>query len=257
MLSKRLIGTVTIKDGWAVQSFGYRKYLPLGKAECVVENLCRWGADEILVQVIDRHLNGNQPDLALLQRLANIGLGTPLIYGGGIRTVADGIRVIQTGADRIVLDAVLHDDLSVVSQLAQQLGNQALIASLPLSFSDGKLHWLDYRSGISKTVDSDVTTLLADSGCSEIMATDWKNEGFPESFDMNLVNKSESLPLPLIAFGGVSSIEQLRVLFKKPQVSAVAIGNFLNYREHSIQRFKEDLNELPIRRPTYDSRPLE
>ena len=46
MIPKRLIGVVIVKDGWAVQSFGYRRWLPLGRPEVLVENLDRWGADE-------------------------------------------------------------------------------------------------------------------------------------------------------------------------------------------------------------------
>ena len=102
MLKKRLVGVVTIKDGWAIQSMGYKRYLPLGKPECLVENLDRWGADEILVQVIDRSVNGQHPDFDLLERVARLGLETPLIYCGGIRTDEDGVRAIQAGADRLV-----------------------------------------------------------------------------------------------------------------------------------------------------------
>ena len=49
MLNKRLIGIVTVRQGWAVQSFCYNRYLPLGRPEFIVENLDRWGADEILI----------------------------------------------------------------------------------------------------------------------------------------------------------------------------------------------------------------
>ena len=54
MVKKRLVGVITVKDGWAVQSFGYERYLPLGRPEVIAENLDRWGADEILLQCIDR-----------------------------------------------------------------------------------------------------------------------------------------------------------------------------------------------------------
>ncbi|MFN8967222.1 MAG: HisA/HisF-related TIM barrel protein, partial [Pseudanabaena sp.] len=109
MLKKRLIGVVTIKDGWAVQSFGYQRYLPLGKPECLIKNLDRWGADEILVQVIDRSRQKIAPDFSLLERIGKLGLSTPLIYGGGIRNVDDGVKAIHYGADRLVVDALLHD----------------------------------------------------------------------------------------------------------------------------------------------------
>ena len=119
MLKKRLVGVVTVKNGWAVQSFGYRRYLPLGKPECLVENLDRWGADEILVQVIDRSTTGVGPDFELLERLGELGLETPLIYAGGIRSISDGIKLVQSGADRIVVDTLLHQDLLSVIGLSE------------------------------------------------------------------------------------------------------------------------------------------
>ena len=52
MLKKRIIGVVTVVDNIAVQSFGYQKYLPLGDPAILIENLDKWGADEIHLQVI-------------------------------------------------------------------------------------------------------------------------------------------------------------------------------------------------------------
>ena len=69
MLHKRLVGVVTVKGGWAVQSFGYKSYLPLGRPEVLVENLDRWGADEILVHVIDRSVKKLGPDFNLIEKL--------------------------------------------------------------------------------------------------------------------------------------------------------------------------------------------
>ena len=160
MLKKRLIGVVTVKDGWAVQSFGYRRYLPLGKPECLVNNLNRWGADEILVQAIDRSTSCKGPDFELLERLGKLGLETPLIYAGGIRTVEEGLRSIELGADRIAVDTLLHVDPDVIRGLAERLGAQALIASLPLSRSQGRLSWLDYRNGSSKPLTPEVLALI-------------------------------------------------------------------------------------------------
>ena len=75
MLKKRLIGIVLVKDGWAVQSFGYRRCLPLGKPECLVENLDRWGADEIFVLNIDRSTDNIGPDFELLKKTWQAWIG--------------------------------------------------------------------------------------------------------------------------------------------------------------------------------------
>ena len=56
MLKKRIIGSIAVLNGWAVQSISYNRYLPLGRPEVIAQNLDRWGADEILIQCIDRSI---------------------------------------------------------------------------------------------------------------------------------------------------------------------------------------------------------
>jgi len=254
MLKKRLIGVVTIKDGRAVQSIGYRRYLPLGKPECLVENLDRWGADEILVQVIDRSLSGRGPDFDLLERIARLGLETPLIYGGGVRSVEEGVRAIQMGADRLVLDAVLNDDPVTVQQLSKRLGAQAIIAAMPLSLNGNRIEWLNYRKKSSTEISERYLGLIESGAVSEVLLIDWKHEGSEVGFEQDLV---KSLPLtgtPLIVFGGISTPGQMAELLRIEKVAAVAVGNFLSYREHAIQKFKEALATMPLRDPVYESR---
>lgn len=253
MLKKRLIGVVTVKGGWAVQSFGYRRYMPLGKPECLVENLDRWGADEILVQAIDRSAAGLGPDFKLLERLGALGLETPLIYAGGIRSVEDGGRLIQSGADRIVVDALLREDLSAVRGLSERLGAQALIASLPLSWQENALAWFDYHSQLSRPISDEVLEMIQSGVVSEILISDWRHEGQPGEFEQKLVEEFPLKGAPIIAFGGISEHEQMRELLQSPAVVAVAVGNFLSYREHAIQNFKEALAGMPLRLATYES----
>lgn len=251
MLKKRLIGVVTIKNGWAVQSFGYRRYLPLGKPERLVENLDRWGADEILVQVIDRSLANCGPDYELLEKLACLGLGTPLIYGGGIRTVEEGVRVIQSGADRLTVDALLHDDLSVVIGLSDRLGAQAVIASMPMAIGVQGPEWLNYRCKTTVSIGEALAEIIEQGVASEVLLTDWRHEGAQHGFDDTLINLFPYKKLPLIVFGGISSAEQMQGLLARPNVAAVAVGNFLSYREHAIQQFKTALASAALRPSTY------
>lgn len=253
MLKKRLVGVVTVKNGWAVQSFGYCRYLPLGKPECLVENLDRWGADEILVQVIDRSMTGVGPDFELLERLGELGLKTPLIYAGGIRSVSDGVKLVQMGADRIIVDALLHEDLLSVKGLSERLGAQALIASLPLSWHANSLTWFDYMSKTSTPISDEVLGLIQSGVISEVMISDWVHEGMPGGFEQKLVEEFPLQGASVIAFGGISKPEQVRALLQCSGVTAVAIGNFLSYREHAIQEYKKALTSMPLRLATYES----
>jgi cyclase len=253
MLKKRLVGVVTIKDGWAVQSIGYKRHLPLGKPEHLIENLDRWGADEILLQVIDRSINKQSPDFSLLERVACLGLETPLIYSGGVHTVEDGVRVIQTGADRLVVDAALRDDLATVSGLSERLGAQAIIAGLPLSWRGNAFEWLDYQCGTSSAIPSAILALAEAGIVSEILIIDWKHEGYKNAFEPRLIKNFPLSNVPLIAFGGISESSQIAKLLQMEHVSAVAVGNSLSYREHAIQKLKEDLVEMPLRSSIYES----
>ena len=248
MLRKRVAGVITVKDGWAVQSIGYKRYLPLGRPEILAENLDRWGADEIIIQCIDRTRRGQGPDFGLLERVSRKGLSTPLIYGGGIRNADDAVAVVKAGADRVCIDALLHDAPRNVDAIATRLGAQAVIAALPLlRGAEGQLSWLDYRTKTSRPFVGPLIDLLRSGGVSEALVIDWQHEGQVAGFDAELLIRFPVDGMPLIAFGGLSEPAQLRRVLQLPKVSAIAVGNFLNYREHAIHAFKVHLGGLPIR----------
>jgi len=255
VIRKRVIGVVTVKEGWAVQSFGYHRYLPLGKPEVLVENFDRWGADEILLQCIDRSRAAAGPDLALLERVSRKGLATPLIYAGGISDAADAVAAVKSGADRVCVDALLHDAPRTLGELAAPLGAQAIIASLPMSLQSGAPLWIDYRSGRQGPLCSAVIDAFEAGLVSEALVIDWRHEGSSAAFDMNLLTMFPIPHAPLIAFGGLSEPAQLRTVLQHQRAGAAAVGNFLNYREHSIAHFKSQLAGLPVRPGSAESAP--
>lgn len=253
MLKKRLIGVVTVRHGWAVQSFGFRRYLPLGRVECLVENLDRWGADEILVQAIDRSLGDRGPDVELLERLGRLGLETPLIYGGGISTVDHAVRVIQLGADRVVLDQALHRVPDEVRRMSARLGAQALIAAVPICFTvepPGVLRH-DYPSQKCLPFGDEVPALIADRVVSELMLIDWQNEGDVTGFDPGQLADLPCPKVPIILFGGFSDPRTTGRFLDHPAVAAVAVGNLFAYREHAYQAYKSAVASDMLRPPVH------
>lgn len=248
MLKKRLVAVITVSDGWAVQSFGYRRHLPLGRPECLAENLDRWGADEILVLSIDRTRRGLGPDLDLVRRLGGLGLSTPLAYGGGLRSVADAGAIIQAGAERVCLDALLRNT-AVVRGISSLVGAQAVIGAMPLSSGQGGLELLDHTSGRSRPLVHGDVSLFEERVISEALIIDWRHEGHAASFDMALVQDFPAVGVPLIVFGGISEARQLERLFEIDRVAAAAIGNFLAYREHAVQALKRRTGGERVRPP--------
>lgn len=247
MLRKRLLGAVVVRQGWAVQSFGYRRWLPLGTPECLVENLDRWGADGIVVLAIDRGDQG--PNLELIERLGALGLSTPLTYGGGLSTEEHARAAVRAGAERLVLDAVLSHNPQAVVAMASAVGVQALVAALPmLQNATGEVLHLQHRTGAQGAMAAPIRELIAAEQVSEVLVIDAAGEGGCQGFNPALLAAVEArTALPLLAFGGLARAEQIRPLLCRPQLAGVVVGNALNYREHSIGHLKATIPDQPLR----------
>lgn len=247
MLRKRLLGAVVVRDGWAVQSFGYQRWLPLGKPECIVENLDRWGADGIVVLSIDRLDQG--PDLELIGRLGDLGLSTPLTYGGGLATEDHARSAVMEGAERLVLDSVLWKYPQVVDRMASAVGVQALVAALPMvSGPDGKPQHFQHRTGTQLSLTDSIRDMIRDERVSEVLVIDVEGEGYGQGFNLALLEAIQPLTnLPLLTFGGLSRADQIRTLLSRTQIAGVAVGNALNYREHTVGHLKATLTDQPLR----------
>ncbi len=253
VLKKRLVGVITVRDGWGVQSFGYSRYLPLGHPERLAENLDRWGVDEIVVLAIDRARRGQGPDLDLVKRLGALGLSTPLAYGGGIRSAEDAGAVIQSGADRLCVDSVLHADPTAVRHMAALVGSQAVIGVLPMSITGSNDCYLNHLTREQAPLSPATRALFEERVISESLLVDWRREGQACGFDEQLVRRFPFTETPLIAFGGISEPSQMARLLEMPGVAAVAVGNFLAYREHAVQALKRELRQCPIRPAFFSS----
>ncbi|MFM1990495.1 MAG: Imidazole glycerol phosphate synthase subunit HisF [Pseudomonadota bacterium] len=239
MLRKRLIGVVTVRGGIAVQSFGYRRHLPMGRPEVVAENLDRWGADEILISCIDRTRAGLGPDFDLIGRVAGMGLSTPLIYAGGVRHAEDAVRAARLGADRVMADALLLDRPDELESASRALGVQALIGHVPVRVHHDGLLALDYRSGRETPLDDALRARASLDSVSELMLTDWTNEGRTGGFDESIPALCRSATHPLILLGGLSDPLAIRRMLSLERVVAVGVGNTLSYREHAIQHLRQ------------------
>ena len=129
---KRLIAAIIIKDGIAVQSFGYKHYKPLGDTIALAQNYSRWGSDELFVLDISATRENHEPRLDLIAHISEVTAGTPLIYGGGLRDVEQVSSVISAGADRLILDDCLLSETNKIKEISEFIGRQALIAALPI-----------------------------------------------------------------------------------------------------------------------------
>lgn len=242
---------ITVKNGFAVQSLGYKRYLPIGNPVVVAENLDRWGVDEIIILEIDRSVRRLGPNYELLNALGKLPLSTPLTYAGGVRNVEQASSVIKAGAERVCVDALLQDDLGALRKISEHIGSQALLASLPLSSEAGQLYWYNYLDQTRRLAEKTIRHVFEDAMVSEALIIDWQHEGIRNSFDFDLLHNFSEPAVPIIAFGGMSEIVQVEKALSMEKVVAVGVGNFLYYTEHSVQKYKECLALTVLRAPEY------
>ena len=246
MKNKRVIGVITIKENIAVQSFGYEKYLPLGSPEVLVKNLDRWGADEILINVIDRTKKKLGPDFNLLKSLQKLQINTPIIYGGGISSVDEAKKVINLGADRLLIEGLLYKDIFTFKKISDLLGSQAILMSLPLSIDNKKsITHFNYLDKSKDKLHKNFFYALDKKLISEVIVIDHVNEGYENTFNLEILN-IDILMTPIICFGGIKDEKFIKKIINKKNVSAIAVGNSLNYSEISIQNIKKKLEEKSL-----------
>ena len=247
MLKKRLAGVITVKGDIAVQSFGFKQYLPVGSPVIVAEYLQRHGVDEIIVLDIDRSKQSLGPNLELIRTIAASGLATPLAYGGGIACANDALSVINAGAERIVVDAAMQGPKERLEDIMDVIGTQALIGSIPLCIQDSNILWFNYMRNECHPVTEQINDMLKSGIFSEFLIIDSLNEGSMSGFDLRILEMFEGCGSSLIAFGGLGGLEIFREVLRMPSISAIAIGNSLHYREHSVYNLKKELRSSDLR----------
>lgn len=251
MIKKRLIGSIIVKNNWAVQSFGYKKYLPLGNPISLVKNLNRWGADEILISVIDRSFLNLGPDFKLLKQIQSLNIETPLIYSGGIQTLDQAKQILSLGADRIVVETLFESNFNELKKISSFIGSQSIVASIPIVKNHKGVFEYNYKN---KKIDniSKIKVLMQNKDLvSEILITDIVNEGYDDKFNVDLIKKFPLKDKKLICFGGITSKKIIEKIFKNRNVSAIAVGNSLNFKEHSIQNLKKKFTKKIFRKEFY------
>lgn len=256
MLKKRLMGVVVVREGIAVQSIGFQRYLPIGKPAIVVDFLNQWGIDEIAVLDITATIRG-RVNFELIRELSPF-CQVPLTYAGGLKTASDMTQAVQAGADKVMINAAFRNTPELVTRGAEKLGNQCIVVSLDVVRNGSEARAYDY---INKKATG--ATLLEQAqhaeelGAGEIFLNSVDRDGSKQGFDLEIAQEvSSQISVPLTLCGGVGHPDHFLAGLRIPNVSAVAAGNYFNFTEHSATTTKQYLNSQEnanLRHETYFS----
>jgi imidazole glycerol-phosphate synthase subunit HisF len=239
MLKKRIIGCLIIKNGIVVQSIGFNKYLPIGRAEIAVEYLNNWGIDEIILLDIDASREGREPDFEMIKRISKKCF-VPLTVGGGIKDVKIMKKLIRFGADKIAINSSAIANPSLIREAVAILGKQCVVVSIDARCKKELTGILWHEVFINNGDEStglDVVNFAKrceEMGAGEILLNSIDNDGLKKGLDIELIRSvSMAVSIPVIAVGGAGHPEHFAAGFIEGNAMAVAAANYFHFTEHS------------------------
>ncbi len=262
MLKKRLIPIIFIKNGRIVQSKNFIRHQVIGANVEIFKRLNTWDADEVVILDISRNdaYNLNRNDLQYqnpksfyeIVREISKHCFMPITVGGGIRDLKKIEMLLNSGADKIILNYVIAHDQDLVKKAVMSFGSQCIIASVDVLKID-KNYFAMHSYGRERIEMGllEYIKKIEDLGFGEILINSINNDGLGNGFDINLanlvINKSH---LPIILAGGARNEFHFETAFNIPKISGVAAGNIFSYTENSYFNIKKKLfdNGLLVRK---------
>ena len=160
-------------------------------------------------------------------------------------------KVLELGADRIVLESIINENFKIFSKICEHVGSQSVILSLPLNINaKNDLNFYDYKSNQQKEISENFKKAITKNLISEILVTDYKNQGMMKGFNINILKKIK-FKKNLILSGGINKKIDFENIFKDKRVAACAVGNNLNYKEQRVQKIKLELCKKYFRKPNF------
>ncbi|HEY1957482.1 MAG TPA: imidazole glycerol phosphate synthase subunit HisF [Polyangiaceae bacterium] len=250
MLSKRIIPCLDVQGGRVVKGTGF---VDLRDAGDPVEQAARYdagGADEIaLLDITASHENRG----TLLDVVAKTAEATfvPLTVGGGVRGEDDVRALLGAGADKVSINTAAVSDPSIIARCAGAWGSQAIVVAIDAKRSDGA--WQVFIHGGRTSTGKDAVAWaeeVARLGAGEILLTSMDRDGTQAGYDLDLVARvADAVPVPVIASGGVGTLEHLRLGLTDGRADAALAASIFHFGRYTIAEAKQYLHErgVPVR----------
>ncbi len=242
MLAKRIIPCLDVKDGRVVKGVNF---LNLQDAGDPVHNGMFYdqeGADELVFLDITASSDRRAIILKMVKDVAET-VNIPFTVGGGIRTVDDVRLILENGADKVSINTQAVQQPELITECARRFGSQCIVVAI-----DAKRNidsWNVYLHGGRTRTDIDAIQWakhVEELGAGEILLTSMDRDGTKLGYDLELTQKvAKTVSIPVIASGGVGTLEHLYEGFATGKADAVLAASIFHYREYSIKEAKEYL----------------
>jgi cyclase len=200
------------------------------------------GIDELVYMDVVASLYGRNNILDIVSRTAK-NVFIPITVGGGIRCVEDALKALHAGADKVAINTAATKRPEILKELAERFGSQCVVLSVEaMKRSDGKGWEVSTDNGREKTGLNvvDWVQQAAALGAGEILLTSVDQEGTQRGFDEALVHAVvDVVSIPVIASGGMGSVEDFDTVVQSAGADAVAAAHVLHYDKLTIAEIKK------------------
>ena len=247
MVKTRIIPCLDVKNGRVVKGINFLNLIDAGDPVEQAKHYSDNGADEICFLDISASLENRDTMVNVVKKTAN-EVFIPLTVGGGISSIKNIQALLKAGADKVSINSAAIKNPNIIKQASEYFGNQCIVVAV-----DVKKHnndWFVYSHGGTKKTD-----LLALSwiekvqnlGAGEILLTSMDKDGTKSGFDNKLLSKvSEFLKIPVIASGGVGTLDHFYDGVVKGKADALLAASVFHFNEISIKEVKGYLKDKNI-----------
>ncbi len=240
MLKARVIPCLDVKDGRVVKGVNFVDLVDAGDPVLAARAYDAAGADELCFLDITASHEARAIIFDVVAKTAEQCF-MPLTVGGGVRTVEDVRKLLLAGADKVSINTAAVERPDFVREAAEKFGNQCIVVAIDAK-EVGPHDWEIFthggrnRTGI-KAVDfaRQVTSL----GAGEILLTSMDRDGSKAGYNIPLTRAvADAVTIPVIASGGVGSLDDLVAGVKEGHASAVLAASIFHFGTYSVGEAK-------------------
>lgn len=251
MLTKRIIPCLDVTAGRVVKGVRFLELRDAGDPVEIARRYDEQGADELTFLDITASSDDRDIILHVIEAVAD-QVFIPLTVGGGVRAVEDVRRLLNAGADKISINTAAIQNPRLVAEAAGRFGSQCIVVAIDAK-ADGPGSWQVYTHGGRRGTGLDAVALAREVerlGAGEILLTSMDRDGTRQGFDLGLTRAvADAVGIPVIASGGVGSLEHLAEGVTQGRADAVLAASIFHFGEHTVAGAKRLMTDrgIPVR----------